>query len=64
MFICGSTRIIEHVSPGVVVKQPIRLEDQYEAARIANCFSVELRILERTGVTICSKPSFISEERD
>ncbi|KAL2183577.1 kinase-like protein [Thermothelomyces heterothallicus CBS 203.75] len=49
MLICGSTSILEHVSPGVVLKQPIRLADKYEAARIANCFSVERRILERLG---------------
>lgn len=35
MLICGSTSIIEHVSPGVVVKQVIRLADQFVAAM--NC---------------------------
>jgi hypothetical protein len=49
MPICGSTSILEHVSPGVVLKQPNKLADKYEAARIANCFSVERRILERLG---------------
>ena len=49
MLICGSTSILEHAAPGVVLKQPIGLADKYEAARIANCFSVERRILERLG---------------
>ncbi|KAK2005343.1 kinase-like protein [Colletotrichum eremochloae] len=48
MLDCGSTSIIEHVSPGVVLKQPLVFLGQSEMdPRIVNCFSVERQILKR-----------------
>ncbi|KAF6822504.1 protein kinase-like domain protein [Colletotrichum musicola] len=47
---CDSTSLIEHVSPGVVLKRPIVFIGQTEVdPRIANCFQVEPRVLARLG---------------
>ncbi|KAK3309279.1 kinase-like domain-containing protein [Chaetomium strumarium] len=49
MPIYGSTCSVEPVSPGIVVKKPHQLGEEYFDKRFANNFSVERQILERLG---------------
>ncbi|KAL2185806.1 kinase-like protein [Thermothelomyces heterothallicus CBS 203.75] len=49
MPIYGSTSSIEPESPGIVVKKPHQLGEEYFTKRFTNNFSVERQILERLG---------------